>query len=111
MPCHEPHGATMRRREFIKLLGGAATAWPLAARAQQPNRVRQIGVLLGYRESDHDAQSWVSAFKQELGRVGWGEGRIIHWDSLGGTPDLLVKPVERGPKELLALNPALFLPA
>jgi len=109
MPCHEPHGATMRRREFIKLLGGAATAWPLAARAQQPNRVRQIGVLLGYRESDHDAQSWVSAFKQELGKLGWAEGSNIHIDVRWATADVLVQSVERGAKELVALQPDLIL--
>jgi hypothetical protein len=62
-----------RRREFITLIGGAV-AWPLAARAQQPNRVRRIGVLLAYPETDQKAQSWVSAFRGELGKLGWAEG-------------------------------------
>jgi hypothetical protein len=58
----------MRRREFITLLGGAAAAWPLAARAQQTDRIRRIGVLMGYRDSDPEAQAWVGAFEDGLRR-------------------------------------------
>jgi putative tryptophan/tyrosine transport system substrate-binding protein len=64
----------MRRREFITLLGGVAAVWPLAARAQQPDRVRRIGVLLPYAESDHEAQSWFAAFREALRNIGWTEG-------------------------------------
>jgi len=63
----------MRRREFISLIGGAA-AWPLAARAQQPDRMRLIGVLMGYPESDQAAQSWLAAFRAALPKLGWTEG-------------------------------------
>jgi len=63
----------MRRREFISLIGGAA-AWPLAARAQQPDRMRLIGVLMGYPESDQAAQSWLAAFRGALPKLGWTEG-------------------------------------
>jgi putative tryptophan/tyrosine transport system substrate-binding protein len=63
----------MRRREFISVIGGAA-AWPLAARAQQPDRVRRIGVLMGYAESDRAAQSWLAAFRGALPKLGWTEG-------------------------------------
>src|SRR5229473_2889832 len=63
----------MRRREFITLLGGAA-AWPLAARAQQPDRMRRIGVLMAYAESDSTAQSWLAAFRAALAKLGWTEG-------------------------------------
>jgi putative ABC transport system substrate-binding protein len=65
----------VKRREFITLLGGAAAAWPLAARAQQPERMRRIGVLMGWNERDREAQSNLAAFVQELGQLGWTDGR------------------------------------
>ena len=68
----------MTRRAFITLLGGAA-AWPLAARAQQAERVRRIGVLMGYAENDSDAQAKVAAFQEGLQNLGWVEGRNITW--------------------------------
>jgi putative ABC transport system substrate-binding protein len=64
----------LRRREFITLLGGAV-AWPLAARAQQGERMRRIGVLTFSAESDHEGQSSVAAFREDLGKLGWMEGR------------------------------------
>ena len=64
----------MRRREFITLLGGAAVVWPLVARSQQPDRMRLIGVLMGYAESDPAAQSEVAAFRDALAKLGWAEG-------------------------------------
>ena len=70
----------MKRREFIALLGGTAVAWPLAAHAQQPERMRRIGVLMGYAETDLAAQAQVAAFRQELQKLGWDEGRNIHID-------------------------------
>jgi putative ABC transport system substrate-binding protein len=70
----------IRRREFITLLGGAAAAWPLAARAQQGDRVRRIGVLMPYDENDPVAKTFVSAFTQELGGLGWTDGRNVRID-------------------------------
>ena len=67
----------MRRRAFITLLGGVAAAWPLAVRAQQPDRMRLIGVLMGYAESDRVAQSWLAAFRGALPKLGWTEGRNL----------------------------------
>ena len=69
----------MRRREFITLLGGAA-AWPLAARAQQGDRVRRIGVALASDENDPVAKSNVSAFTQALAGLGWADGRNVRID-------------------------------
>jgi putative ABC transport system substrate-binding protein len=62
------------RREFITLLGGAAAGWPLAAKAQQTDRVRRVGVLLNFAESDPEAQSMVDALHQTLQEFGMGGG-------------------------------------
>ena len=70
----------MRRRDFIAGAAGLGAAWPLAARAQQPERVRRIAVLMGYAETDLAAQAQVAAFRQELQKLGWDEGRNIHID-------------------------------
>jgi putative ABC transport system substrate-binding protein len=70
----------MRRRDFIKSISGAAAAWPLAARAQQGERVRRIGVLMGYAESDPAAQTQIAALRQELRKLGWEEGRNLWID-------------------------------
>lgn len=69
----------MRRREFISLLGGAAT-WPFVARAQQGDQVRRIGALLGYAESDPEMKSRIAAFRLGLQKRGWSEGRNIQVD-------------------------------
>jgi putative tryptophan/tyrosine transport system substrate-binding protein len=69
----------MTRREFISLLA-AATMWPLSARAQQPRLMRRIGVLTSSDEANPEAQSLVTAFREELGKLGWTEGRNIKID-------------------------------
>jgi ABC-type uncharacterized transport system substrate-binding protein len=69
----------MRRRQFITLLGGAA-AWPLGARAQQGERMRRIGVLMGSAQDDPDSQARLAAFRQALREVGWTEGRNLRVD-------------------------------
>ena len=66
----------MRRREFILLLGGAGAAWPLTSRAQQPDRMRLVGVLMGLAESDPVGQSQVAAFRGALTKLGWTEVAI-----------------------------------
>jgi putative ABC transport system substrate-binding protein len=70
----------MRRREFIALIGSAAAGWPLAAGAQQPQRMRQIGVLISTREDDPEAQQRVALLRQGLKELGWTEGRNINVD-------------------------------
>ena len=98
----------MRRREFITLLGGAAVAWPLAARAQPPDRMRRIGVLMGYAARDEEGQAFVAAFQKELQTLGWAEGHNIRIDlrwAMPGDPEL----IRRLAKELVALQPDLIL--
>jgi putative ABC transport system substrate-binding protein len=96
----------MRRRQFISLLGGAA-AWPLAARAQQADRVRRIGVLMAYAESDQEGQAWVAAFREEFQKLGWRDGHNIRIDSRWAAAD--VDSRQRLAKELVALQPDLIL--
>src|SRR4051794_6873499 len=67
----------LKRREFISLLGGAAVAWPLAARAQEP---RRIGVLMNGVDTDATSQGFVAAFVQQLKRLGWTDGKNLHVD-------------------------------
>jgi putative tryptophan/tyrosine transport system substrate-binding protein len=69
--------AQLKRREFITLLGGAAVAWPISTRAQQPERMRRLGALIDYAESDPAAQSLIAAFRGELAKLGWAEGRNL----------------------------------
>ncbi|HEV2546387.1 MAG TPA: ABC transporter substrate-binding protein [Stellaceae bacterium] len=97
----------MRRREFIILLSGTAAVWPLAAHAQQPDRMRRIGVLMAFAESDHEAQSWVAAFREELRKLGWTEGRNIEIDTRWATAD--VESMQRFAKEFVALQPDFIL--
>jgi ABC-type uncharacterized transport system substrate-binding protein len=79
-------GQTMRRRSFIALLGGAA-AWPLTARAQQGERMRRIGVLIGTAETDPESQARIAAFKQGLQELGWVGGRNLQIDYRFGGAD------------------------
>jgi ABC-type uncharacterized transport system substrate-binding protein len=97
----------MTRRDFITLLGGAAAAWP-AAYAQQPERMRRIGVLMGYAESDSDAQAKVAAFQESLEKLGWVEGHNIRIDTRWPIP-ADADSMQRFAKELVALQPELIL--
>jgi len=98
----------VKRRTFIALLGSAAAAWPLAARAQQPDRMRRIGVLMGYAENDSEAQAWVAAFREGLQKLGWTEGRNTKIDTRWATPGD-AEAMQRFAKELVALQPDLIL--
>src|ERR1700716_2690247 len=90
----------MRRRDFISLLGGAAATLPLAARAQQADRVRRIGVLMNAVEDDRETKVRFEAFLQGLRQLGWIEGRNVRIDARWGTAD-----IERQRKDPLELSP------
>ena len=99
--------AFIGRREFISLLGGAAAAWPLAASAQQPARMRRIGALLAQSADDSDALARVSAFAQGLQERGWSVGSNIRIDYRWGAGDL--ERFRRYAAELVALAPDVVL--
>ena len=96
----------IRRREFITLLGGAA-AWPLPARAQQGDRVRRIGVLMAYDESDPEGKAFVSAFTQALANFGWTDGRNVRIDLRGGRGD--INRIQAFAQELVASQPDIIV--
>ena len=97
----------MKRREFITLLGGAAAAWPLAAHAQQPERMRRIGVLTNLAADDPEAQTRVGAFLQGLQEFGWAVGRNMRIDFRWGGGD--AEKTRRYATELVALAPDVIL--
>ena len=97
----------IERRKFLATLGGAA-AWPLAARAQQTDRMQRIGVLMGYAESNAEGQAFVAAFREELLKLGWAEGRNLQSDYRWAPPG--DAEATRGfAKELVKLQPNLIL--
>ena len=97
----------MRRREFTGLLGGAAVAWSVAAHAQQTERVRRIGILTFSAESDPEGQASVAAFREELGKLGWIEGRNIEINIRWAAADL--ESMKRFARELVGLQPDFIL--
>src|SRR5437870_659523 len=97
----------MRRREFITLLSGAVAAWPLAARAQQPERMRRIGVLVGNAEDDPEMQARLAGLRQGLERLGWSDGRNIRID-YRFAPAASADQAQPLAKELVALQPAVI---
>src|SRR3954465_13818198 len=101
-------GQHMRRRDFITLLGGAAAAWPLGARAQQPHRMRRIGVLMAYADSDPEGQASVAAFREGLQKLGWTEDRNVRIDTRWAVPGD-AESRQRFAKELIGLQPHLIL--
>jgi putative ABC transport system substrate-binding protein len=97
----------MRRREFITLLGGSAVAWPLAAGAQQPERMRRVGVLTNLASDDPEAQARIGAFLQGLQEFGWAVGRNVRIDYRWGGGD--ADRTRRYAAELVALAPDVIL--
>src|SRR5215813_7041 len=99
----------MRRREFITLLGGAAAAWPLAARAQQGERMRRVGVLMNLTADDPETSARVTAFAQGLQQLGWTAGHNVRIDYRWGAVD--ADRSRRYAAELVALAPDVVLAA
>ena len=97
----------MRRREFLGVLGGAAASWPRAARAQQGERMRRVGVLLPAAADDAQVQTWVGAFLQELGQLGRTIGRNVRIDTRWATTN--ATEIRRHAAELVALAPDVIL--
>src|SRR6516162_9091073 len=98
----------MRRRDFITLIGGAAASWSVEARAEQSERMRRIGVLMGWPESDPEAQAERAAFVHELEKLGWVDGRNLRIDTRWAAP-ADPESIHRLAKELIALQPDLLL--
>ena len=100
----------MKRRDFITLLGGAAAApsllWPLAARAQQSERMRRIGMLESLKADDKEAQARISAFAQGLKELGWTEGRNVQIDVRFGPDNATLR---KHAAEMVALAPDVIL--
>jgi putative ABC transport system substrate-binding protein len=97
----------MRRREFITLLGGAAVAWPLVARAQEPERMRRIGVLMAINADDAEAQARIAAFVRGLQQLGWTVGKNVRIDyRLAGID---ADTLRKNAAELVALAPDVIL--
>ena len=93
----------MRRREFIALVGGATVALPSIAGAQGSERVQQIGVLMGFAESDPTAQAWIAAFRDALAKLGWTEGSNLRIELRWGAAD--PDKIRALAKELVDLRP------
>ncbi len=92
----------MKRRDFIKL-AGAAAAWPIAAHAQHPEKTRRVGVLSSLAETDTEAQAWDAAFRKQLVKLGWIDGRSVHIDYRWGAGS--VDRMRLFARELVQLNP------
>jgi hypothetical protein len=97
----------MRRRDFIKVVAGSVVAWPLAARAQRPERMRRIGVILGATADDAEFQAWFGAFLQGLQQSGWSIGQNVRIDTRWATAN--AAEIRRHAAELVALAPDVIL--
>ena len=103
--------AKMKRRAFITLLGGAAATWPRAERAQQPERMRRVGVLVGtYGQTDREGQDRIAAFLDTFRKLGWSDGRNVRIDLRWGAGDadrskaFAAELVRSAPDVIVAVN-------
>src|SRR5262249_20846559 len=100
-------GTAMRRRDFMKIIGGAAAGWPIAARAQQDGRVRRVGVLVSAAATEPEYQSYLTEFFQELRQRGWIEGQNLRVDLRWNAGDASLSRLYAG--ELIGLQPDVIL--
>ena len=103
------HKKHMKRREFITLLGGTLATWPLAARAQQGERMRRVGALMNTVMEDAELRANLAAFQEKMGQLGWAEGRNVRFDFRGFASD--VPRLSQYASELVALSPDVILAA
>src|SRR5262249_61402003 len=96
----------MRRRDFIRVVVGSAAAFPFAARAQQPQRLRRIAVILGYAETDPETKLRIAAFRLGLEKRGWSEGRNIRIHYFFAPADMIKEGIG---KETVAIHPERIL--
>jgi putative tryptophan/tyrosine transport system substrate-binding protein len=99
----------MRRREFITLVGGATAAWPIATRAQQPDRVRLVGYLASTPETEQQTRNWITAFERRFAELGWTDGRNVRIEYRFGGGD--ATRTRQLAKELLELQPDAVIAA
>jgi len=99
----------MNRREFITLIGGAAAAWPLAARAQKPRRMRRVGIVMPFAKGDSEGEARIRAFKQELAKLGWTDGGNIQFDERWPADNMDL--VRSHAASLVASNPDIIVVA
>jgi putative ABC transport system substrate-binding protein len=97
----------MRRRDVILCVGGAAAAWPLGARSQQGDRLKRIGVLIGLSSENSNVRSWVTAFIEELARLGWIDGGNVRVEQRWTNADTM--RANSFAKELVALQTDIIL--
>jgi Histidine kinase-, DNA gyrase B-, and HSP90-like ATPase len=107
MPLSLASGEALRRREFIKFVGGAAATWPFVALAQQSERMRRIGVLLPSTADDPEFQGRFAAFKDALTQLGWVDGQNIGIDTRWTAADADLR--RKFATELVALGPDVIL--
>ena len=107
MPCPWSRGVYMRRRDFISLMVGSAVSWPIATRAQQPERMRRVGVLLSDAAEDLEGQARLAAFVQALQQLGWTDGRNVRVDTRWGAAD--ADRYRKYAAELVALAPDVLV--
>ena len=94
------------RRQFVSAFGGATLAWPLAARAQQAERVQRIGMLMNLPDGDPEANRRIDAFIKAIGELGWGEGKNLHFDYRWGVDEQIV---HKNAEDLVALAPDIIV--